>query len=209
MAIVKQSSGHKRKRQWSDWLARLVCISAILTLTAAGIACILGKRLDALIIAQQAAEKADQRQQDQTLSAALKAAKSQWGQKQAGLEKALQSAKLKIKAAQAANTKIRKQLVVLQKELAAFNKSGNTQVAEAVGSDEKAPVEAAAQAAASPEAVASSPETMAPEDAASAPVVPASGDGATDTATDVATATTTPPKSSLLAVPDADPMASE
>jgi uncharacterized protein YidB (DUF937 family) len=216
MAIFKQSSGHKRS--WFDRLAQLVCITAILTLTAAAIAGILGRRLDTLIIAQQAAVKAEQHQQDETLSTALQAAKSKWHQKQAGLEKALQSAKLKIKATQSNNTKIREQLVALQKKLAVLKKSGNTQVAEAVGSVKNAPVKATEQGAATTPAAATLPEIVKPAGTASTAVTPATGHMATDVATDVAAAesvakqnasTMVPPQSSLLAVPEAEPAATE
>ncbi|MEJ2641499.1 MAG: hypothetical protein P8010_18175 [Desulfosarcinaceae bacterium] len=232
MAIVKQSSGHKR--QWFDRLAQLVCITAILTLIAAGIAGILGRRLNTLLATQQASVKAEQRQQDKTLTASLEAAKSKWHQKQAGLEKALQSANLKIKAEQSANAKIRKQLVVLQKELAALKKSGKDRFAEAKAPDEKAPVtaataakplpssdkpQAAAQQAESPAAAEPPfpgplPGSAEPAAKPSAAATPASANGTTAVATAKSVskqnaAAVTPPKSSLLAVPDADPVASE
>jgi hypothetical protein len=219
MANVKQLSGHKR--QWFDRLAQLVCITAILTLTTAGIAGILGRRLNTLIVTQQVAAQAEQRQQDKTLSASLAAAKSKWHQKQAGLENALQSANLKIKAEQSANAKIQKQLVVLQKELAALKKGGNDPIATENSSDEKAPVAAAAQApqeasqaAAEPTFQGSNPGSTEPAAKSSAAATPASTNGATDVAAvkGVAkenTAAMTAPKSSLLAVPDADPVASE
>jgi hypothetical protein len=235
MANVKQSSGHKRS--WFDRLAQLVCITAILTLIAASIAGILGRRLNNLLVTQQAAVKAEQHQQDETLSASLEAARSKWNQKQVGLEKALQSAQLKIKATQSSNTKIREQLVALQKELASLKRSGSNRVTEAVDSGQIATVETAAQAVATeskpPAAVGqqnepaadgpavpatapaatSLPETIKPAGTASAAVIPASGDMAKEVATESVakqnTSAMAPPKSSLLAVPDADPVASE
>jgi hypothetical protein len=218
MAIVKQSSGHKP--QWFDKLPRLVCIAAVLTLTAAAVSGLLGWRLDTLVAAQQVAKNAEKHSQDKNLTAAIEAAKSQWAQKKDGFEKALNSAKLKIKAEQSTSANIRKQLVALQKEMAALKKSGNDKSAETVATAEQTPVTAPAN----PIETAPAAEPSSSADAAdseSAPNQNASNQSAPQTTPSAVatTATTTAspapttgqkqPQSALLAVPDADAVASE
>jgi hypothetical protein len=222
MAIVKQSSG--QKRQWFDLLVQIVCVTAVLTLATAAAAGILGRRLNVLRQAQQAVEKAEKHRLDKNLSAALEAAKSQWNQKQVGLEKALLSAKLKIKAQQSANAKIRNQLTAMRKELAALKATGNVMSLGTVASDGQVPETAAAKSpsppAASPTAAAPLADTAKPTQltpASKKPVpadVVALEDASQTPSTDTGKAPNrssnaqvtplAPPQSSLLEVPDAD-----
>jgi hypothetical protein len=203
MAIVKKSSGHKP--QWIDRLHQLVCIAAVLTLTAAAVAGLLGWRLDTLIAAQQAAKKAEKQHQDKNLTAALEAAKSKWAQKQVGLEKALNSAKLKIKAEQSTSANIRKQLVALQKEVVALKKTGNGGSAETVATAQETPAAAPAKPLSSVDAADSEsvPNQSAPQTTSTVAAT------ATTTASPAPTTGQKQPQSALLAVPDADAAASE
>lgn len=174
MAITKQASGHQR--QWFDYLPHLVCMAAILTLISAAAAGILSQRLGTLASAQ----KLQQAQTDQSASEALGQAKAQWEKKEVELEKALLSAKLKIKAEQTTSASIRKRLVTVQKTLEALKKTTGVQAVKPAAADSASPAPVAAVPTPQPQtAVTEAPTATSPAPAPApssneAPAVPVS-----------------------------------
>lgn len=173
MAIIKQATGYQR--QWFDYLPHLVCIAAVLTLTSAAATGIFSQRLGTLATAQ----KDHQTRSDQNATEALGQAKAQWEKKKVELEKALLSAKLKIKAEQTTSASIRKRLVTVQKELEGLKKiAGGQAVKPAAPAPPAVPAPPAAAPAATPETAAPKPPATVTEAPApvsnEAPAVPVS-----------------------------------
>lgn len=165
MAIIKQGSAHQRR--WSDWLPKVVCVTALFTLISAAAAGFLSQRVTTLASAQ----KAQQEETDSTASQALDQAKAQWQKKEVELEKELLSAKLKVKAEQTTSANIRKRLVKIQKDLEALKRTAGVQAVKTIAPAAPKTTTAATPGTASPTPTATTP-TAVPGTAAPAAAAP-------------------------------------